>query len=230
MEKRVLLAVFLSFLVLFVYQSLVVPPAPRDEAVADMAEAEASAKTPLHPIALCAALGEAMPDDAIYIDETITHRGILLRHLPYRGPMSYFRQGGGLGQGLGMALGVKLAAPDRPVVAILGDGSFMYNPITQSLALSKHEDLPILIIVTNNSGYIAMKKEHQAFYPDGVAAANDLFYGEPITGFDYAELVQPFGGFGRRVEDPAELPAALKEALAAVEDGRTAILNVMVDP
>ena len=194
------------------------------------AVAEVAANSPIHPIALSAALGAALPNNAIYIDETITHRGVLLRHLGQRRPQSYLRPGGGLGQGLGVALGAKLAAPDRPVVAIIGDGSFMYNPVTQSLALSKHEGLPILIIISNNTGYLAMKKEHQAFYPDGVSTQNEIFYGHQITDLAYEELVAPFGGFGRRVEDPAELPEALGAAMAAVEEGRTAILNVMVDP
>ena len=194
------------------------------------AVAEVAANRPVHPIMLAAALSEALPDDAVFIDETITHRGVLLRHLGQRRPQSYFRPAGGLGQGLGVALGAKLAASERPVVAVIGDGSFMYNPITQSLALSRHEGLPILIVVSNNSGYLAMKKEHQAFYPDGVSVQNEIYRGHEITDLAYEELVAPFGGFGRRVEDPAELPKALREAAAAVEHGRTAIVNVMVDP
>ena len=194
------------------------------------AVAEVAANRPIHPIALCAALGTALPDDTIYVDETITHRGLLLRHLGQRRPQSYIRPAGGLGQGLGVALGAKLAAPERLVTAVIGDGSFMYNPVTQSLALSRHEGLPILIVISNNTGYLAMKKEHQAFYPDGVSAQNEIFYGHQITDLAYEELVAPFGGYGRRVEDPAELPEALGEAMAAVKDGRTAIVNVMVDP
>ena len=190
---------------------------------------EARAKKSIDPIALFDALGKAMPDDAIYADETITHRQRLMRHRPYKGAQSYFRVAGGLGQGLGVALGLKLAAKDRTVVSVIGDGSFMYNPITQSLALSAHEDLPILIVVVNNTGYSAMAKEHRAFYPDGVAAEHDLFYGRMITDLDYAELVRPFDGFGQRVEDPAALPAALEAGLAATREGKTAILNVIVD-
>jgi acetolactate synthase-1/2/3 large subunit len=194
------------------------------------AEAESAAQKAIHPRSLMAALGECLPENTFYVDETITHRGFILRHLVKRRPQTYFRPQGGLGQGLGIGLGVKLAARDRPVVVIVGDGSFMYNPVIQSLALSHHEDLPILIVVSNNNGYQAMKKEHHAFYPDGVSAANDLYYGEPVTDLDYAELPKLFGGFGRRVENPADLPAALKDGLAAVEGGKTAILNVMVDP
>ncbi len=191
--------------------------------------AEASGSRPIQPIAMAAALGEALPDDAVFVDETISHRGILLRHLGKRQPRSYLRPAGGLGQGIGVALGIKLAAPNRPVAAVIGDGSFMYNPVTQALALSKHEGLAIMIVVANNTGYLAMKREHKNFYPDGVSVENDIFYGHPITDLAYEELVQPFGGFGRRVEDPADLAAAFGEAQAAVADGRTAIVNVMVD-
>jgi acetolactate synthase-1/2/3 large subunit len=192
-------------------------------------EAEAASKDTISPVALCAALSDAAPADAIYVDETITHRGAVLQHLRSGGPGSYFRAHGGLGQGLGMALGAKLAAPDRTIISIMGDGTFMYNPVVQSLALSQHEDLPILIVVTNNSGYAAMKYNHRDYYPEGVGAGSETWPGHPITDLDYAELVQPFGGFGRRVEAMADLPGALEEALAAVADGRTAILNVMVD-
>jgi acetolactate synthase-1/2/3 large subunit len=192
------------------------------------AEAEVSENRPIHPFALATALGQALPDDAFLVDETITLRLPLLRHMQDRGPLSYFRPAGGLGQGLGIGLGVKLAAPERPVVVVLGDGTFMYNPVIQSLALSKHRNLPIMIVIANNNGYAAMKNEHRAFYPDGVSASNDLFYGEPITDLDYADIANLFDGFGRRVDDPAELPGVLKEGLAALEGGKTAILNVSV--
>jgi acetolactate synthase-1/2/3 large subunit len=192
-------------------------------------EAEAADQKAIHPCSLMATLGETLPDDTFFVDETITHRGLLLRHLKRTRPQTYFRPQGGLGQGIGVSLGVKLAAKDRPVVLVVGDGSFMYNPVIQSLALSQHQNLPIMIVVSNNTGYQAMKNEHQAFYPDGVSASNDLFYGEPITDLDYAELPKLFGGFGRRVENLADLPAALKDGLAATENGQTAIINVMVD-
>ena len=128
------------------------------------------------------------------------------------------------------AIGIKLANPERPVVSIIGDGAFLYNPVLPSLAFSMEAGLPILIVVFNNGGYKAMKNNHHAYYPEGVAAKNDLFYGLPITGADYAEMVRPFGGFGIRVEDPAKLPSALEEALAAVEGGKTAIVNAVLAP
>ena len=178
---------------------------------------------------LCQTLSEVLPQDSVYVDETITHRSDTLRHLDHDGPNTYYRAGGGLGQGIGLALGAKLAAPDRLVVSVIGDGSFLYNPLTQSLALSQQAELPILIVIFNNGGYRAMKLEHHAYYPAGIAAANNRSHGFPITGFEYSELVKPFGGFGRRVDKPAELKPALKRCIAAVNDGRTAILDVSLE-
>ena len=94
--------------------------------------------------------------------------------------------------------------------------------------LASYLRLPILIVIFNNGGYQAMKGDHHRYYPDGVAAQHDLYYGLPITGFEYSELVRPFGGHGERVEKSSDLKPALERAAAAVKDGRTAILNVMV--
>ena len=192
-------------------------------------EAAELAKDTISPVALCAALSAAAPDDTIFMDETITHRGTVLDHLGSGGPSSYFRSHGGLGQGLGMALGAKLAAPDRTVVSTMGDGTFMYNPVVQSFALASHENLPTLTVVFNDGGYRAMKFNQRDYYPDGVGAQSGYWPGEPITDFDYAELAGLFGGFGRRVDAMADLPGAVDEALGAVADGRPAILNVIID-
>jgi acetolactate synthase-1/2/3 large subunit len=193
------------------------------------AVAQAKTKRPIDPVWLCAALAEALPAETMYVDESVTHRGIVEAHLRNRGPMSFLKARGGLGQGLGIATGVKLAFPDRPVVSLIGDGSFLYNPVTQSLGFARNSGLPVLIVVFNNNGYRAMRENHLDYYPDGIAKQNDLFYGETIGGPDYAVLGAPFGGWGRRVEDPNELVPALREAHAATRDGRTAILNVVLD-
>ncbi|PPR10673.1 MAG: Benzoylformate decarboxylase [Alphaproteobacteria bacterium MarineAlpha11_Bin1] len=188
------------------------------------------AKNTITPVGLCAMLGNILPDDSVYIDETITHRPIIVRHLAFQGPQSFFSvPSGGLGQGLGLALGTKLAMRDRLVVSVIGDGSFMYNPVVQSLALSKHRDLPVLIVIFNNGGYSAMRKEHHTYYPDGVAAEHNTSVGHTITDLDYSELGSPFGFYGCRVDKLSDLPAALKKARQEVEGGTTAILNVILD-
>jgi acetolactate synthase-1/2/3 large subunit len=167
-----------------------------------------------------------MPSDAIYIDETIVHRPQILRRIERDNPQSYLRPTGGLGQGLGTALGVKLASPDRPVVALMGDGSLLYNPITQALGVARESSLPIMIVVFNNSSYAAMKRLHLSFYPEGDAAKSGIFHGVNIPGPDYQELASPFGGHGERVENPERLAGAIKDGLAAVAEGRVAILDV----
>jgi acetolactate synthase I/II/III large subunit len=188
----------------------------------------ASSGSSIDPIALLGALDDLMPENAIYVDETITHSALLRQFLPQRSSQCFFRGSGGLGQGIGTALGIKLAAPERPVALLVGDGSFLYNPIIQGLGASKRYGLPILIIVLNNKKYEAMRNGHLHHYPDGAAANTNLHYGVSIDGPDYAQLGTHFGFHGVRVEERGELENALASALVATKDGRTAILNVLV--
>jgi acetolactate synthase-1/2/3 large subunit len=193
-------------------------------------EAEEAARDtgPIDPVHLCARMSAILPDNAVFVDETTSHRIPIQQHLQWNAVHDYIKVPSGLGQGLGTALGVKLAFPDRPVVSIIGDGGFLYNPITQSLGCSMEAGLPILIVVFNNEGYLAMKRNHLSYYPDATAAQNDIFLGHPIKGPDYAELVKPFGGVGLRVDDPAKLDDVLREGLAAVESGKTTIINAVL--
>lgn len=193
-------------------------------------EADGLSKETITPIGLCATLSALLPDEAVFVDETITHRPIIIRHLDYRGPRSFYTAAtGGLGQGLGLALGTKLARPDCFVVSVIGDGSFMYNPVVQSLTLSKHEEIPIFIVIFNNMGYSAMRKEHHSYYPNGLAANNSTSVGHTITDMDYAELARAFGFYGRKVDRLIELENAIQEGQRAVYNGQTAILNVVLD-
>ena len=183
----------------------------------------------IDPLSLLGVLGETMPANTIYVDETITHSPLIRQHLPQTTPQSFFRGSGGLGQGIGTALGIKLAAPDRPVALLIGDGSFLYNPIVQALGASKRHDLPIMIIILNNKKYEAMRKGHIHHYPDGVSANKDMHFGVTIDGPEYEKLGSHFGFHGERVEYRAELDLALQSALTATQEGRTAILNVVVN-
>ena len=183
----------------------------------------------IDPLSLLGVLGETMPANTIYVDETITHSPLIRQHLPQTTPQSFFRGSGGLGQGIGTALGIKLAAPERPVALLIGDGSFLYNPIVQALGASKRHDLPIMIIILNNKKYEAMRKGHIHHYPDGVSANKDMHFGVTIDGPEYEKLGSHFGFHGERVEYRAELDLALQSALTATQEGRTAILNVVVN-
>ncbi len=114
------------------------------------------------------------------------------------------------------------------MVSLVGDGTFLYNPVVQSLGYAQQANLPFIAVVFNNNQYLAMRRNHEEYYPDGVAAKHDLFYGATIGGPDYAQLGAPFGCWGRKVEDPADLIPAIKDAHKANKDGRTAILNVVL--
>lgn len=192
------------------------------------AEATARSRQPIDPVWLCAAISEAMPDNAVYAEEVTSHRGQVMRHVQWDRPQSYFHPNGGLGQGLGLALGVKLAMPDRPVVALMGDGGFLYNPVTQSFGVAGEANLPFLTVIFNNGNYEAMRRNHQHYYPDGDATRSDIWHGVHIPGPDYAKLVDPFGGYGVRVEDPNDLVPALKRGLEAVNEGRIALVDVVL--
>ncbi len=170
-----------------------------------------------------------LPADTIYLDETIVHSPIIRDLLDWNEPQSFLRIPSGLGQGLGIALGTKLGARERPVVMLIGDGSFLYNPVLPSLTFSRDQKLPILIVICNNNKYEVMRRTHVNWYPEGVSAKEKLHYGVHIENPDYSELAAWTGGSGARVDKPAALKAAIEAGYAAVRSGRSAILNVMLN-
>jgi len=193
----------------------------------DQAKAASLKAEGLDCIALAAVAAQMLPADTIYVDETITHMPQMRPYLPLDRAQSFFRvTGGALGQGIGAALGAKLAARDKPVALFVGDGSFLYNPIIQAFGAAKAYDLPILIVVCNNQRYEAMRKGHELYYPQGAAVSTNSHHGVFIAGPAYEDLGSHFGFFGAHANNLEELRAAFSGALAALAEGRSAILNV----
>jgi acetolactate synthase-1/2/3 large subunit len=190
--------------------------------------AEARAKTPIDPLWLCGALNNVMPDGTIYIDEVTTHTGMLRQHLDWNQPQSLFTRQGGLGQGLGLSLGIKLAKPDRPVVTLIGDGAFLYNPALGALGAARDFSLPTLTVIFNNKKYAAMQGMHLQMYPDGTAVDTDTYHGTFINAPDFGKVAEAFGAYGEQVSDPEDLEAALERGLKATREGKSAILDVIV--
>lgn len=183
----------------------------------------------ISPVLLVTALRQELADDTIVVDETITHSRVLQRHLRWNDPDRWLYVQGGLGQGAAVALGAKLAAPERPVALVIGDGSFLYNPVVGALMASRELGLPLLIVVFNNRQYLSMKLNHLRFYPEGAAVTRDDFDGVDLSGQPpLSRLGEPFGMPGWEIARPGELRVALRDAIAAVEGGRTAIVNVTV--
>src|SRR5438874_1644006 len=188
---------------------------------------EAKSSRPIHPAWVSACLAAARDPDSILVNEYT----LLPEHCPSIRPGSFFGSSpaAGLGWGAGAALGVKLAEPDRQVVAVLGDGSYLFaNPVAVHHAATVHR-LPVLFVVVNNAMWGAVRRATLGMYPQGEAARSnrppfiDL---EELPAFE--QVCAAAGGYGERVDDPAALPAALERALHAVNtEKRQALLNVM---
>lgn len=197
----------------------------------DQLEAKAAATAgAIDPVSLSVSLREVVrAERAVVVDETITHGRLVQRHIGWEHPDSFFYVQGGLGQGIAVALGVKLAVREGFVLYTVGDGAFLYNPIVQSLLAAKDFDLPVLIVIYNNKKYLSMKMNHLRFYPQGSAVQTGNHLGVDLsTQPDLSAFAAPFDMFHAEVTDPADLDRVLAEAVAAVKGGTTAVLNVAV--
>lgn len=182
---------------------------------------------PLHPAFVSAAIAEIADEESIIVNEYT----LLLEHCGVRRAGGYFGSSpaSGLGWGAGAVLGAKFAEPDRFVIGVLGDGAYLFsNPLAVHHAAAMHR-LPALFIVMNNAMWGAVKRATFGMYPEGEAARSnkppfiDL---EDLPAFE--TVCTAAGGYGERVEDPAELPAALERAKRAVTvEKRQALLNVI---
>jgi len=170
---------------------------------------EMAGQNPVQPLALLNAIGEMLPKDAVVIDETISS-GIGIRSLIRSDdPQSFYGlRGGGIGWGLPAALGVKLALPHRPVLALVGDGSAMYT--CQALWTAAHDRIAAVFVILNNSSYRILKQRLVA--QRGLAAQVDRFVGMELTdpAIDYVALARSLGVAAERantVHDVTDLVA-----------------------
>ena len=187
---------------------------------------------PIDPRWFCLALNRVLPEKAIVVEETITHRLPIVQMLDRLAPGHYFgAESGGLGLGMGMALGLKCANPEKPLVALIGDGSLNYNPVLAALGFSQEYKLPILTIVMNNGGYLSMKRGVTSLYPEGYAARSGTFFGYAIEPSPkYAALAAAFGGGGETVEESADIEPALRRGFEAEKSGQAYIIDVRLAP
>lgn len=177
---------------------------------------------------LCVA--EAIGEEGIVFTELGLDPAVVQRNRP--GSWFGHAMAGGLGWAVPAALGAQLADRGRLVIAAVGDGSHLFaNPVACH-QIAAANDLPVLTIVLDNGMWNAVRRSTLAVYPDGHAArANRM----PLTSLeprpDFAAVCSACGGFGRRVHDGRELPAALAEALRVVRtERRQALLQLEVRP
>jgi acetolactate synthase I/II/III large subunit len=179
-----------------------------------------------------AALAERLPSESIVLDETVTSSLAIRRYLGRTKPGSLLGAGApGLGWALGAAVGVHLAAPDQTVVALVGDGTFVFGSPVAALWAAQQAGAPFLTIVMNNGGYNASKMPVLGLFPDGASQRANAFPGVRFsTPPDYAALARSCHAYGERVEDPRELVGAIERGLAAVRSGQAAVLDVVLAP
>ena len=177
-------------------------------------------------------IGQALPADAMVVEETITHRLAIHQQLDNLKPGSFFAGCiGGLGTGLSTALGVKAANPGRPVICLIGDGSFNYDPVPAVYGAAQEHNLPFLTIMFNNQGYLSQKSGVPKYYPDGWAVKTNNYSGLHIVPCpEYSMIIKAFGGYGERVDEPGDVRNAIERGLDALSNGQSALIDVRLKP
>lgn len=199
----------------------------RDEAFA-LALKKAGDRRPMLPGRMMSEIGKVLPADSVLVDDSISSRAALLGGIKFSKPGGMIGQrGGAIGWGMGGALGVKLARPDQPVVAVIGDGSAMMT--VQGLWTAANYGIPVVYVICNNASYrvlkVNMKVYHQLVLndPSGTGSHIGMDFTQP---FDFARIAQAFGVAGQRVEDPAMVGPAIQKAL---ESGKPGLVDVVID-
>ncbi len=181
------------------------------------------------PEYLTACIRKHVDDDTIAMNEGITSYHTIFDHLGMRRPGSIFASGGSsLGWAGGAAIGAKLAAPEKTVMSLTGDGSYMFSVPSTVHWMARHYETPFLQVVYNNRGWKAPKSSTLAVHPDGYASrANDIGVAfDPPP--DYSGIAAAAGGaFARKVERAEDVEDALEAAMHAVRnEKRAAVLDV----
>jgi acetolactate synthase-1/2/3 large subunit len=178
---------------------------------------------------LSACINRVLGDDSILVNEY----PIVLEEMTIREPGRYFgnASAGGLGWGMGAALGAKLAAPDKTVICAIGDGAYMFGNPTAAHYVSEAMRLPVLFVIANNARWAAVHRSTLSTYPKGHASQMrepPFATLEPSPRFEH--VVQASGGHGEAVTEPKALLPALERALTVVKnEKRQAVLNVCLE-
>jgi acetolactate synthase I/II/III large subunit len=197
----------------------------RRQTLADNAKASAS-KAPIDVRFLSHEIGQALGDDWIVFDDTIVVSQVH-DYLQCDKPNSYFyNPGSSGGWAPGAAFGAKLAAPDRNVVAITGDGFYMFGTSIHALWSSAQYNAPYLTIVYQNRSYSTGTLRVARTYPEGFAAKAGYHGGYFEPPIDFAAEARAAGAYGENVTDPAEIGPALRRGMKSVADGTSAVISV----
>jgi acetolactate synthase-1/2/3 large subunit len=181
--------------------------------------------------AVVLALNQALDPGCLVVEEAVSNLVPVAELLDRTEPGTLYSAGGpGLGWAPGAAVGIKLARPERDVVAIVGDGSFMFGVPTAALCLAAEAGAPVTIVVLNNGGYRASRLPVLNLFPGGLSATRGEVIGTRFAHApDFVAIAEACGACGARSEGAAGLGEALERALAANRARRAAVIDVRVD-
>jgi len=171
-------------------------------------------------------LANALPEDAIVVDESITASVELARVFNFRQPGDYIGgRGGGIGQGVAGAIGVQVAQPERPVIALSGDGSAMYS--IQSLWSASHHELPVLFVILSNREYRVLKHNMDIYRTRFETNSNKPYPNMDLTNptLGFVDIAKGYGMQAEQITDPATIADRVEALLASK---KPALLDIVV--
>jgi acetolactate synthase-1/2/3 large subunit len=196
-------------------------------ALHDEAKSRANSR-PIDPLWLSYQIAQSLEEDDIVIDDTLPasrfHEFVRLSR-----PGSYITNPGTSGGWApGAALGAKFAAPDRDVIAVSGDGFYMFGTPAPALWAAAHYKKPFLIVIYQNRSYTTATTRLNTAYPDAFAKRQDFdyqggYFDPPI---DFAREAEAAGAYGENVRDPADIRAALARGREQIRRGVPAVISV----
>jgi thiamine pyrophosphate-dependent acetolactate synthase large subunit-like protein len=183
---------------------------------------------PMSPERLMHELATNIPPRTMVIDDVISYRATMYHYLRKLDPDQIVAQrNGSIGWGIGAVLGVKLANPDRPVMAVLGDGGAMMT--IQALWTAANENIPAVYVILNNGSYRVLKTNMDIYKKDVLneeePVSNYLYMDFP-TPFDLTLIAKGMGVYAERITDPDEIAPALERAFAS---DKPTLLDIVVD-
>jgi acetolactate synthase I/II/III large subunit len=202
--------------------------ARHDELVAAALDRERPDGEVITPEYLTACVRAELDEYTIVLNEGISYYQVINEHLRAGRPGSVLASGGGsLGWYAGAALGVKLAQPERTLVSLVGDGTYLFGVPSSAQWVARRYDLPSLTVIYDNRGWKSPKLSTLGVHPDGIAARHNDFGISFEPEADLPGIAQSASGaWARTVSRADELTGAVKEAFAAVRAGQSAVLSV----
>ena len=184
---------------------------------------------PMTPARMMYELAEALPENSIVVDDSISNRGMMRHYMQAarRGDIRGVR-GQSIGGGIGATMGTQCAHPDRTVFGIIGDGSAMMT--VQGLWTAANENIPCVFVICNNGSYRVLKVNFNTYQQDVLqlpeTSGGRLMYSDFTTPFDWVSISSGLGVPAERITDPAQIKPAVDRAVAS---GKPALLDIVID-